>query len=116
MGATLLSCAGGCRRLCFNPRARDGRDAKTARAVAVVGAVSTHAPVMGATWGDGRQDPRGAVSTHAPVMGATHEHHAQAISGSGFNPRARDGRDLGRMIGGWLNSVSTHAPVMGATF
>ena len=77
--------------------------------------VSTHAPVMGATFApvDARQTP--LVSTHAPVMGATYllcalfastdvSTHAPVMGATRcvtqphssfqrFNPRARDGRD-----------------------
>ena len=56
---------------CFNPRAREGRDV-----VAVVGQgaalVSIHAPVRGATPGDGPLGQSLAVSIHAPVRGATY--------------------------------------------
>ena len=58
----------------FNPRAREGRDAR------VLGV--THVPV---------------VSIHAPVKGAT---RCDLWNGNGcksFNPRAREGRDIAEL-------------------
>ena len=56
-------------RVCFNPRARAGRDG---------------------VWP--RLPPRAKVSIHAPARGATLQPRRCAL-GSGFNPRARAGRD-----------------------
>src|SRR5437773_1919709 len=99
----------------FNPRARAGRDAPAKTSDGVV-LVSTHAPVRGATVGRGGYARRPElVSTHAPVRGAT-ERRGDAVIGAqfqptrpcgarptcssgshpertGFNPRARAGRD-----------------------
>ena len=36
------------------------------------------------------------------------------VIASSFNPRARDGREMERLIGYSLKSVSIHAPVMDA--
>ena len=55
--------------ICFNPRARDGRE----------------------TPEDVRSLPL-TVSIHAPVMDANHTPHGFRASAS-FNPRARDGRE-----------------------
>jgi len=63
-------------------------------AVTVTDLVSTHAPVMGATFRNSALPRRCTVSTHAPVMGATAFSKARASRARGFNPRARDGRDL----------------------
>ena len=57
--------------VCFNPRAREGRDHRRAS-------------------GDG---DRIVVSIHAPVKGATHHRSPRTGVGPGFNPRAREGRD-----------------------
>ena len=101
--------------LCFNPRARAGRDTSPRQTLDVpnkfqptrpCGArrffinlnncacnVSTHAPVRGATGAAGLTRRPRFVSTHAPVRGATD----------------------GRVVEIRKESVSTHAPVRGAT-
>ena len=77
----------------FNPRARDGRDPHALGLLAGCDLVSIHAPVMGATALANNTGTARLVSIHAPVMGAT-RHRCRARSPvSGFNPRARDGRD-----------------------
>mgnify|MGYP001199814199 CR=1 FL=1 len=59
--------------------------------------VSIHAPAWGATaaiiklWG-GKD-----VSIHAPAWGATPALTRPSIAGAGFNPRARVGRDTGKL-------------------
>ncbi len=55
------------------------------------------------------------VSIHAPVKGATAV-PARDAAGAGFNPRAREGRDVvvRQLLEGRL--VSIHAPVKGATW
>ena len=56
-----------------------------------------------------------AVSIHAPTRGAT---RVTSITPSGircFNPRAHEGRDVGRRSKGGANEVSIHAPTRGAT-
>ena len=79
-------------RRCFNPRAREGRDAPKSVAVsarrsfnpraregrdisgvpsATVSAVSIHAPARGATHGERADVAAGHVSIHAPARGAT---------------------------------------------
>ncbi len=92
-----------------------------ADAKVIVSAVSIHAPAWGATPVSGRTRleltsfqstrPRGArrwdelalknrakVSIHAPAWGATKVIHASSPNCSGFNPRARVGRDCRRRI------------------
>ena len=55
--------------------------------------VSIHAPAWGATIRFFRGQHHLQVSIHAPAWGATSESRAHAGVGSGFNPRARVGRD-----------------------
>ena len=100
------------RLVCFNPRARVGRDVEVDAAMPYRG-VSIHAPAWGATAADAPVQsgctfqstrPRGArrasastrsagaVSIHAPAWGATRTGVRHQRS-SRFNPRARVGRD-----------------------
>ena len=100
-------------------------------------AVSIHAPVKGATRCGASGGASCGVSIHAPVKGATGCGGGDESGGSGFNPRAREGRDLGdglylRSLAsfnpraregrdqqwiaiGQAMGVSIHAPVKGAT-
>ncbi len=56
------------------------------------------------------------VSIHAPARGATTPAAVLCKSGSGFNPRARTGRDVnGQMFSAETWHVSIHAPARGAT-
>ena len=55
--------------------------------------VSIHAPVRGATGQIGLLTLTFPVSIHAPVRGATKKPSRHAWRRSGFNPRAREGRD-----------------------
>ncbi len=85
--------------------------------------------VCGRAYGFQSTRPRGArhvaavldrgdalVSIHAPARGATTSGHRCAAPGPGFNPRAREGRDLELVLGGRLQRVvSIHAPARGAT-
>ena len=75
----------------FNPRAREGRDAKISELFADK-IVSIHAPVKGATVGDVATQFTNAVSIHAPVKGAT-QRPTHLLQIQCFNPRAREGRD-----------------------
>ena len=57
--------------MCFNPRAREGRDAQVQVAVYLI-RVSIHAPAKGATcWLLVWQPSDVSVSIHAPAKGAT---------------------------------------------
>ena len=56
------------------------------------------------------------VSIHAPVKGATCFAVCRELLPRRFNPRAREGRDLGDPSPCGLAFVSIHAPVKGATF
>ncbi len=55
--------------------------------------VSIHAPVKGATYRRNNCGSVLTVSIHAPVKGATETARVSYIGSSGFNPRAREGRD-----------------------
>ena len=55
------------------------------------------------------------VSIHAPARGATFGHWLTSFYTTGFNPRAREGRDIGKDLSRSLMSVSIHAPARGAT-
>ena len=58
----------------------------------------------------------GAISIHAPVKGATVPAGSLASADRYFNPRSREGSDLhqvGRLVPG--HRISIHAPVKGVT-
>ena len=78
-------------------------------------AVSTHAPVPGATHPRGSHIRRPRVSTHAPVPGATRGCRYPAGPPGRFDPRPRTGGDSISGRGHQPRNVSTHAPVPGAT-
>ena len=78
--------------ICFNPRARDGRDTHT-DSIANVLRVSIHAPVMDAIFDLPCHTTVIDVSIHAPVMDAICKAHSYHCQQTRFNPRAHDGRD-----------------------
>ena len=104
--------------LCFNPRARTGRDSRDTLSGRVYRSVSIHAPARGATTDIPSEcctnafqstRPHGArpmheagkpafvrVSIHAPARGATSASDVRQAAATGFNPRARTGRDWSR--------------------
>ena len=120
----------------FNPRAREGRDARQL-ANQIFADVSIHAPARGATLQRLQRlslpefqstRPRGArptrradspevfgVSIHAPARGATLSSNPQNLCGVCFNPRAREGRDNHVCPLLPVVTVSIHAPARGAT-
>ncbi len=55
------------------------------------------------------------VSIHAPARGATLISFCNPIDGTGFNPRARTGRDNHAIRSRRARAVSIHAPARGAT-
>ena len=57
-------------------------------------AVSIHAPARGATLTVNGAGVRIAVSIHAPARGATRAWRRSGRYSAGFNPRAREGRDI----------------------
>ena len=84
------------------------------RLAATQRAVSIHAPAWGATASIAMQCDRASVSIHAPAWGATSVNWPRR--GTGFDPRARMGRDPGRWsIANAIEAVSIHAPAWGAT-
>ena len=77
--------------------------------------VSIHAPARGATGGGYQTDLLVVVSIHAPARGATSGSPTGAVGRSGFNPRAREGRDQVQDLAALVFVVSIHAPARGAT-
>ena len=94
------ACAPATRRdlACFDPRARMGRDTRIEGWTCRHREVSIHAPAWGATRRHDGDDVIGAtVSIHAPAWGATMAIFADRSLISGFDPRARMGRDRRRV-------------------
>ncbi len=100
-------------RLVYTPLARVGRDPRSTRDASLL-RVSTHAPARGATDHNNTSflllqfqptRPRGARRALCRRSAAT----------QGFNPRAREGRDVDQRQQGHGDDVSTHAPARGAT-
>ncbi len=78
---------------CFNPRARVGRDQGTESGITAEKLFQSTRP-RGARRCSDRQGGRAVVvSIHAPAWGATWTLPAAVCTRSGFNPRARVGRD-----------------------
>src|SRR5690606_42051742 len=84
---------------------------------AVLLLVSIHAPAWGATSVQHiRESFAELVSIHAPAWGATYWCQSKSCAGSGFNPRARVGRDLlPALLDESTEMVSIHAPARGET-
>ena len=100
----------------FNPRAREGRDLAKILAEGLPVIVSIHAPARGATRCPTFCGRALWVSIHAPARGATPPTQNAGRRAEGFNPRAREGRDVPPVPwrrGAWI--VSIHAPARGAT-
>ena len=97
----------------FNSRARMGRDSRK-HAVAKAVHVSIHAPAWGATGGDAARTPSPAFQFTRP-HGARRRTMCVRRDGTGFNSRARMGRDFlaARVV--VADFVSIHAPAWGAT-
>ena len=120
-----------------NPRAPCGARRTLSRVVALLAAISIHAPAWGAT--DHARDALWVfgISIHAPAWGATSSSRRrparprhfnprarvgrdgmvgrQVSTGSYFNPRAHTGRDTERRSGTREEAISIHAPTRGAT-
>ena len=122
-----------CPYSCFNPRARTGRDNKTIYRINQLEFQSTRP--HGARQGDNIRRKIYGVSIHAPARGATWVLKKKHLFLC-FNPRARTGRDVQKMVNphGYMfqstrphgarqslpfavisPSVSIHAPARGAT-
>ena len=76
---------------CFNPRAREGRDAEFLIFLHEP-RVSIHAPARGATKFCWNWDLRIGFQSTRP-RGARHYFGCSSVCFDGFNPRAREGRD-----------------------
>ena len=121
------------RSVCFNPRARGGRDTFAPPLPRIASFQSTRP--RGARQVIGAFQASEIVSIHAPAGGATSPRSSAAGTGC-FNPRARGGRDKAcavlrveklfqstrprgarRPLFGWIHQhfVSIHAPAGGAT-
>ena len=98
----------------FNSRTREGCDPPH-RAVAFDEAISTHAPVKGATIDKATEIAYSNISTHAPVKGATCRMppppHKPTIS----THAPVKGATNRSCYGFEIKKISTHAPVKGAT-
>ena len=81
------------RRLCFNPRTREGCDHRL-HLQASGKTVSIHAPARGATQLIFCSCRAYCVSIHAPARGATPRSGTYWCGDCGFNPRTREGCDL----------------------
>ena len=79
--------------MCFNPRAREGRD-RVIAARDECPRVSIHAPARGATVLFAAGGCHLVVSIHAPARGATAGASFALMTRMSFNPRAREGRDM----------------------
>ena len=80
--------------LCFNPRARTGRDSTNLHADYKTFRVSIHAPVRGATSSACRLRMRFRMFQSTRPYGARHCDRCLRSASLSFNPRARTGRDL----------------------
>ena len=80
------------KKLCFNPRSREGSDNCPACNYAWI-AVSIHAPAKGATTGKEVMRHTPYVSIHAPAKGATVCRIIGEYMYNSFNPRSREGSD-----------------------
>ena len=73
--------------------------------------ISIHAPVKGATLEIAEEeDDDEAISIHAPVKGATSNPEIAIDTWSNFNPRTREGCDVGNLLYNLLLLIfqSTH--------
>ena len=123
---------------CFNPRAREGRDAGRPTSPCAACRFQSTRPRGARPTLPAELRAKINVSIHAPARGATTIDVPCVKPGVGFNPRAREGRDISRingirsgvgfnpraregrdvlklMAGGTAADVSIHAPARGAT-
>ena len=112
-GARPATSTGRWRAMCFNPRAREGRDL-ACLILTVMRPVSIRAPARGATglpsspWGPDRFNPRAREGrdSSGPMRDGCRPR---------FNPRAREGRDHHDCRDRQREDVSIRAPARGAT-
>ena len=137
-GATCLSLRRGYPTLCFNPRARAGRDVDLVAEAVELLEVSIHAPARGATATllsqssflssfnpraragrddrrDGQGDQTTPVSIHAPARGATNINGGNAVFYAFQSTRPRGARQGRSVPAAYGDGVSIHAPARGAT-
>ena len=102
--------------VCFNPRAREGRDEEARALFGSRYVVSIHAPARGATKGLDNYSWNKNVSIHAPARGATSRagkgNHREIVS---IHAPAR-GATQRRALLQMQEEVSIHAPARGATY
>ena len=123
--------------LYFNPRSREGSDAKKHSELTTDGQFQSTLPrgerrsqrsdqsssrrfQSTLPRGERRQTPITIftlpdISIHAPARGATTRHMSSLTIVSDFNPRSREGSDLKALIDGIAIPISIHAPARGAT-
>ena len=99
----------------FNSRAREGRDSRHSRTVMPACAFQFTRPRGARPYKPLRELIFVVVSIHAPARGATIPVHKTVSGCTGFNSRAREGRDRSGQLGSVRARVSIHAPARGAT-
>ena len=77
--------------------------------------ISIHAPAKGATAARHSRGALAGISIHAPAKGATVNKLCEMIRLTDFNPRSREGSDVGSPQGNRYTRISIHAPAKGAT-
>ena len=99
----------------FNPRSREGSDDSTPSYLQEY-LISIHAPARGATAKSVGSLKAVVISIHAPARGATKASCFSSHLYSHFNPRSREGSDVGENLKLLKGDISIHAPARGATF
>ena len=84
----------------FNPRTREGCDSAYKAHQSAGSWISIHAPVKGATFIVADDRDIRVISIHAPVKGATVYSQDLLVYKRNFNPRTREGCDLGTALSG----------------
>jgi len=92
-GATAIQNQNRRNNLCFNPRARMGRDKNHLHHVGNHGLFQSTRPHGARRRHQARNNPFHFVSIHAPAWGATRLAPKHTLQFTRFNPRARMGRD-----------------------
>ena len=77
--------------------------------------ISIHAPAKGATAARHSRGALAGISIHAPAKGATVNKLCEMIRLTDFNPRSREGSDVGSPQGNRYTRISIHAPAKGVT-
>jgi len=101
--------------ICFNPRARVGRDPRYDGRKARRGGFNPRARVGRDVLCPFLRRSNHPVSIHAPAWGATFTFQPNSLASDSFNPRARVGRDSVEVSMEYTEKVSIHAPAWGAT-